>query len=73
MMYIELRVLCATRINYIGSIVLGTNQQVKRSFFIESPKRDVCILVNVEVTECSCFYKTVVRCQNKHCPAWRCG
>lgn len=55
MLYIELSVLCATRSNYIGSIVMGTNRQVKTVFSNESPKTDACILVNVEVTVYSCF------------------
>ena len=29
MLYIELGVLCATRINYIGNIAVVTNQQVE--------------------------------------------
>jgi len=33
MLYIELAVLCATRTNYIGNIVVVTNQQVEGTIF----------------------------------------
>ncbi len=33
MLYFELAVLCATRINYIGNIAVVTNQQVEGTIF----------------------------------------